>query len=262
MEADRTRAARRVTFVMMGLGYWVCEIAAHPDGLLFEFGIAYGVIMLLLAMLVSRWVPAPSKSNSRLPWKMNLLFVAIFALPVVAEPLLREMTDNGRPLELQLISGLRNLGFALAACAIWPICLRLSGVVALFLGLFASAMGDQPQIPPTLALFALSGGFWLVLVHQASQAEKQYVGKTVGVVEIVPLRFPTRELLLFGTLALIALSVAIVGPKKVMLSLGEWFPLPAARAISTRSHAMARVMEKKKSPATTPEPPGWSSPKR
>src|SRR5438094_858219 len=83
-----------------------------------------------------------------------------------AEPVVRAWTDDGLPLELRLVNGLRLFGLLLCGLAAWPRSRRLAGVVALFLALFTSAMGDQAAIPYLLAALAVAGGVWLVLNHR------------------------------------------------------------------------------------------------
>jgi hypothetical protein len=68
------------------------------------------------------------------------------AAPFFIEPLRRRWTGDGYPLELQMVFGLRNLGLGLAACAVWPLCLRLACVVSLFLILFAISLTSHPVV--------------------------------------------------------------------------------------------------------------------
>lgn len=211
------RAARVATFVLMAVAYAACEVAAYPDGVPRRFGVAAGLVVLTLAVGLSYLTPVRKPS---LRWQAAS--VGVFVLPLAAEPLVREWTDSGFPLELQLVNGLRLVGLLLCGLAAWPRCRRLAGVVALFLALFTSAMGDQPAIPYLLAGLAVASGVWLVLNHRADASVN---GAVLGAeVERAALRLPYREAVVFGLLAAVAAGVAVAGPKRVMLTLGEWVP--------------------------------------
>lgn len=222
MAPDQDRPARWATFVLMAIAYAACEVAAHLDGIPRPFGIGFGVFLFSLAAFTSRLVPKPVPGQS-LPRKLVLVLALALGFPVLVEPLLREMTGNGLPLELQLVNGLRNAGLVLTAMAAWPRVRHLAGVVALFLALFASAMGDQPAIPYLLAVFAVVGGVWLVLNHRAN-----LTGSAVGTIAIesdrVRLRIPGWEFGVLGVLLAITAGVVIAGPRAVSVRLGELVP--------------------------------------
>lgn len=214
------RAARVATFVLMAVAYAACEVAAYPDGVPRRFGVAAGLVVLALAVGLAVLLPGSPTKKPPLRWQAAL--VGVFLLPLAAEPLVRDWTGNGFPLELQLVNGLRLFGLLLCGLSAWPRFRRLAGVVALFLALFTSAMGDQPAISYLLAALAVAGGVWLVLNHRADASSG---GAVLGAeVERAALRLPYREAVVFGLLAAVAAGVAVAGPKRVMLTLGEWVP--------------------------------------
>jgi len=219
------RLTRRTTFLMMAVAWVSCEIAADPNGNVTATGIAVGAVEFLLGIAVSYLIPRPTAVGQKLPTRVTWILAGLLVAPLIFEPLWRGVADVGLPLEMQMICGLRVLGIALAAGAVWPVCLRLAGVVALFLALFASAMGDQPQIPWALGTFSLVGGVWLVLVYR-SALTGAVAGNAVGgrVVERVRLRLPLRELSVFGLLAAFAVGIVVAGPKRVLVSFGELLP--------------------------------------
>lgn len=221
---DLQRPARVSTFALMAVAYATTEVAAHLDGIPRSFGVVFGLSLFAGAVLASYYVPVPKPGQKHLPLKWTLLLGGLLALPILVEPIFRYVSGNGLATELQLANGLRNVGLGLCALSAWPVCRRLAGVVALFLALFSSAMGDQAAIPYLLALFALTGGVWLVLNHQASLANVKTAGQLAGEVERVRLRLPGREIVLASVLALAAAGVAFAGPKRVLFSLGELFP--------------------------------------
>ncbi len=218
----RDLPARLATLVLAGVAYVACEVAASPDGRPKLFGIVFGGLLLTLAALLAIFVRRPTGPKARLPWRFTLLLVAGFALPLVAEPLLRRFTDQGFPLELQVVNALRSLAVLLAGLGAWAKFRRLAAVATLFLALFAAAMGDQPAVPYWLAGFAVCGGVWLICEHRATGQE--LVSARGELVRRVRLRLPIWEGVVFGVLAALAVGVAVAGPKRVMLTLWELVP--------------------------------------
>jgi hypothetical protein len=223
MAPDPTRPARAATFALVATAYAACEVASVPSGVPTAFGVGVGVVALVVAVAASSLL-RPQRPNERPGWKASTLLALLLAAPLLVEPLVRAALGVGLPLELQLVNGLRMLGFGLAAAGGWPRCRHLAGVVSLFLALFAAAMGDQLAIPPLLVLLAVTGGVWLTLNHLAGQAGATAAGRTADAVAWVPLRFPLREAVVFGTLAAAVAAVGIAGPKRTLLALGELVP--------------------------------------
>jgi protein-glutamine gamma-glutamyltransferase len=219
----RDRPARIGTVVLLAVAYATCEVAAYADGRPRAFGVAFGGVLLVAAVLLAVLVRRPADPKQRLPWKFTALLAVGFTLPLAGEPLLRHLLGEGFPLELQVVNALRAFGLLLAGLSAWPKLRRLAAVVALFLVLFASAMGDQPAIPYLLVAFALCGGGWLLFEHRASRGADTATVSGV-LVKRVKLRLPCREAVVFGVLAAVALGVVLAGPKRVMLTLGELVP--------------------------------------
>lgn len=222
MVPNPARASHLATLVLMAVAYITCEVAAYPDGRPRFFGIIFGIgtFTVAVALAIVLRPTAPDAKPSR---RLSLALGALLVLPLVGEPLLRQLSDQGFPLELQLVNGLRIFGLLLAGLGAWTQFRRLAGVVALFLALFASAMGDQDAIPYLLVAFAHVGGFWLVLEHRSADGS----AATVMGSELtgrVALKMPYRELIVFGVLAAGAGAVALAGPKRVQFALGELLP--------------------------------------
>ncbi|MCS7044889.1 MAG: transglutaminase-like domain-containing protein [Gemmataceae bacterium] len=226
MARETTVALRLATFLLMAITYLAVEVACDPRGDLSWLSVAFGLTFFLAALLVQRWTPSPA-TRQRLPGAWTLVMAVLFVGPLILEPVLRELTGQGRPLELQLVNGLRMVGVGLAALASWPLCLRLAGVVSLFLMLFVSAMGDQPAIPWLLGAYAAIGAVWLMLMYssrirQASLAVVEH--DTTVVLERARLRFPWREIALFAVLAAVAVSLTMLGPLRDRLTQWELMP--------------------------------------
>ncbi len=223
MAPDADRPVRRATLALLTLAYATCEVAAHPDGRPTPTAIAIGLVLVISALVGSYLLPAPQPNRSKPSRAVTFALVAALVLPIALHSLIREWTDEGQPLELQMVNGLRTLGLALAAAAAWPSCRRLAGVVALFLALFAAAMGDQPAIPYLLGALAVVGGIWLILGHKADLAGTAFAFAETTM-ERVRARFPWRESIVFGSLAVLAGVVVLAGPKEVLGTLGEFVP--------------------------------------
>lgn len=219
MAADAGRPSRICTFVLMAVAFANCEVASHLDGIPSRFGIIFGCALLAASVAISYRLPALKLGERHPP----SIWAAFLAVPLALEFIARSLADAGLPLELQLVNGLRVLGFGLAALAAWPACRKLAGITALFLAVFSAAMGDQAAMPYLLGLFAAVGGIWLLLEHRSEslgapiEARRQIVGH-------VRLRAPFREAVAFVALAAVVGGIAIAGPERVRVRLGEWLP--------------------------------------
>jgi hypothetical protein len=209
---------RFCTIVLMAIAFANCEVAAHLDGIPSIFGIAFGGGLLIVTVVVGRLVRNPHPGERHPPARWIVPLVAPIAIDFVG----RWLAKAELPLELQLVNGLRILGLGLAALAAWPSCRKLAGITALFLAVFAAAMGDQAAMPYLLATFAIVGGIWLLMEHRAESPNRS--AERVKPVARVGLRVPVREAIVFSMLALAAGGVAWAGPERVRIRLGEWLP--------------------------------------
>ncbi len=226
MARDTPRLLRLATFVLMAVAYAAVEVACDPNGQPTAFGLAFGAALLVLAIGISQWVPEPV-SGQQVPRWMTAVLAMMLVAPLVLEPVLRRLTGNGQPLELQLVSGLRAVGVGLAAFAAWPLCLRLAGIVSLFLMLFVVAMGDQKPIPWLLAAYAAAGSLWLLLMYASRMRDAPAAtarAYPATVIEQVRLRFPWWEMSIFAGLAVVALSLTVISPKRLSVVLWELMP--------------------------------------
>ena len=222
MALERDWPNRVATLALMGVAYATCEVASYLDGQPRTFGVLFGVMLLGLAACCAFSVRPKPASDGRLSWKWSMCLGLVLVLPLMVEPLLRSIFNVGFPLEMQLVNGLRTVGLGLAGLSAWRSCRRLAGVVALFLALFASAMGDQPAIPYLLVAFAIVGGLWLV-IEQVDRNSSTNISQE-KVIESLGLRIPYRGMLMLGLLLTLATTIALAGPDKVLLTLGELVP--------------------------------------
>ena len=218
---ELARPVRRATFALVALSAFAVEVAAAD---LRPLGQSLGLagVWVALAALAAWRVPVPS--GPRPPGWLVAVMLSLGALPFAVEPLRREWTGDGYALELQMVCGLRNVGLGLAACAVWPACQRLAGVVSLFLTLFAAAMSNHSAVMALLGMYTTAGGVWLTLSHWAGL--RAALVESEHAVEVLAGRPRTP----WSGLALLALSLgggvalAAVGPRRAALSLGELMP--------------------------------------
>ncbi len=221
MAPELARPVRRAAFALAALSAFAVEVAAADlRPLAQSLGLA-GVWVALAAL--AAWL-APVPSGPRPPGWLFPVMLGLGALPFAVEPLRREWTGDGYALELQMVCGLRNVGLGLAACAVWPACQRLAGVVSLFLTLFAAAMSNHPAVMALLGLYTAAGSVWLTLSHWAGL--RAALVESERAVEVLAGRPRTP----WAGLALLALALgggaalAAVGPRRAALSLGELVP--------------------------------------
>lgn len=225
MAPEFGKLVRRATFVLLALAAVAVEVAASDRRAVFQ-SVGLAAVWVLVAAIVARLVPSPADPQRKPPAWVLLLLLALAAAPFAVEPLRRDWTGDGYPLEIQMVCGLRNVGLGLAACAGWLLCLRLACVVSLFLILFAAAMTSHPAVKTVLGLYTVAGSVWLMLVYW-SGLKSVFVApdKTVAIeVQDARDRFPWIGLSLLSLAVGAALALAVIGPKRAAFVLGEWMP--------------------------------------
>jgi hypothetical protein len=225
MAPELSKLVRRATFALLALAAVAVEIAAS-DGRAVVQSVGLAAIWVAVAALVARFVPTPDDPRRKPPVWVFLLLVALATAPFAVEPLRRNWTGDGYPLELQMVCGLRNVGLGLAACAGWLLCLRLACVVSLFLILFAAAMTNHPAVMAVLGLYTATGSVWLMLVYWAGLRSVFVAPEKAVAVEVqaggerVPWLGLTLLIILLGG----AVALVVVGPKRAAFALGELMP--------------------------------------
>ncbi|HEY1380092.1 MAG TPA: transglutaminase-like domain-containing protein [Gemmataceae bacterium] len=225
MAPERSRLVRRVTFVLLALTAAAVEIAAVDSRAVAE-SLGLAAVWVGIAAGLGRLVPAPSDPRRAPPQLVVLLLGGLAAAPFVVEPLRRNWTGDGYPLELRMVFALRNLGLGLAACGGWLLCRRLACVVSLFLTLFAAAMTNHPAVLTVLALYTAAGSVWLTLVYWTGLTGVFVATEREVAVEVRP----DRERLPWVAVAVAVgavgavVGLVAVGPQRLARTLGEWLP--------------------------------------
>ena len=218
-------ALRRVMFVMLALAAVAVEVAAVDTRPVWaSLGLAAGWVTAAAVLAVL--LPTPADPRAKLPVGVYLLLAAAAAAPFVAEPLRRRWTDDGYPLEIQMVTSFRALGLALGACAGWVLCLRLAGVASLFLVLFSAAMTNHPAVLVALGLYTAAGSVWLMLAYWTALRAAPTATALEAAVEVAARRERLPWVSLFVTLGLVGVVVGLiaVGPARATRTLGEWLP--------------------------------------
>ncbi|MFO0888146.1 MAG: transglutaminase-like domain-containing protein [Isosphaeraceae bacterium] len=94
-----------------------------------------------------------------------LVILVAFASPFAAEAARLARYGRPGPLEIVLISALRNLGLGLAFLSDRAGFARLAALVSLFLMLAASSVADGPLVLGLLSVYAAVGSLWLALAY-------------------------------------------------------------------------------------------------
>ncbi|MCI0459484.1 MAG: transglutaminase-like domain-containing protein [Gemmataceae bacterium] len=224
MVPERSRLIRQTTLALLVLASTATELAAvESRPLVASLGLA--TLWAGLAAVLSGVIPLPKGGNGIPPRYVLLLLLGLIAAPFLVEPFTREWTGEGYPLELQMVFALRNLGLGLAACALWPLCLRLACVVSLFLMLFAVTMTDHPAVLALLGLYSATGSIWLMLVYWTG-LRRYWAASEAASLEVQPDRHSLPWLACLVVIGVVAsmLGVVAVGPQRTAQALGEWLP--------------------------------------
>lgn len=225
MAPEHARFVRRVTFLMVGISSLAVEIAAvdtRPVGQ----SLALAGLWLAFAFAAARFVPLPEDPHQKPPFILLAIFMLLGVAPFVVEPLRRDWTGDGYPLELQMVFGLRNIGFGLAACAGWLLCLRMASIVSLFLTLFSAAMTNHPMVMVLLGVYTAVGSAWLMLCHWSGLKTVLISSEHAVTLEVQPERERIPWLALTALLLAMGggILLVVIGPGRGVYSLGELVP--------------------------------------
>jgi hypothetical protein len=179
---------------------------------------------------LARPVLGKPKSRYKPPPSAAVLVVALFLLPLVIEPLRVLLFGPGYPLEILLLTCLRNLGLGLAALSAWPLCLHLAALVSLFLVLVASSMTHGPLVLAQLGTYAATATLWLMRAYWNGLRWRPMAGQKAG----LPLAGPVLILAIAGSV----FAASTWGPTRRLLGT-LWELLPSSGGTGDY-HANAR----------------------
>jgi hypothetical protein len=93
------------------------------------------------------------------------LLVAVAIATYGWEPVGRWFFESGRPLEIVVMTGMRNLMLGLAAAGCWRKFGQLAGLLSLFLVLFAATMASTRALDVLLAAYSAVAVWWMSVMH-------------------------------------------------------------------------------------------------
>ncbi|HEY2251936.1 MAG TPA: transglutaminase-like domain-containing protein, partial [Planctomycetaceae bacterium] len=93
------------------------------------------------------------------------LLVLVVIATFIWEPIGRWFFEMGRPLEIIVMTGMRNLMLGLAAAACWRKFGHLAGLLSLFLVLFSATMAASRAIDVLLAVYSAAAVWWMFVTH-------------------------------------------------------------------------------------------------
>lgn len=216
---------RRITFILLALAAMAVEVAvADTRPIVTSLGLA--TVWVVIAAVASLLIPVPAAPDRQPPRLVLLFLVSLTAAPFLVEPLQREWSENGYPLDLQMVFALRNAGLGLAACSGWLMCLRLACVVSLFLTLFSTAMTNHPAVLVILGLYTVVGSVWLMLSHWSGLRKAFIPPERTFAVEVQERRERLPKVTVIFAVAIVGCvgGLILTGPQTAVHALGEWVP--------------------------------------
>lgn len=225
MAPEVSKIVRRITFVLVALATIATEIAADEQRPLLR-SIGIGSIGIAIAFVLNWLVPFPEDPKRKPPLWLTVLVLLAAGAPFLIEPFRRDWFNDGNPLELQMVYGLRNVALALVVFSGWLLCLRIAAITSLFLILFATASTNDTAMMVLLGLYTTCGALWLMLTYWTG-LRSVFVPpeKEVNLeVQTQSNRWSWVGLGVLGLLLGLSLAVIVVGPQKTVYVLGEWLP--------------------------------------
>ena len=171
-----------------------------------------GLAVALAISFGARW-RLNSSDDGRFDPRVVVVLIALWLIPFLSEPLLRGVVGVGRPWEILVVVGLRNLMLGLTAVRNHRVCQRLACCASLFLTLFAFmltfnwATSIITGVYSIVALWWLVGGYWERLSGKMPTATQR--------------RLPKRATLsAVGAVAIVAITVGVVmghgAPRRIL----------------------------------------------
>ena len=169
--------------------------------------------MISVAFLASRFL-GRRPQNPTLPRAYFVLLTLAVTLPVVQGAAESAFSSARWPLEMLLLCVCRNLALGLAALSAWHLCLRLAGLMSLFLVLFSSSLVNGWPALVVIGAYVGTACLWLMLLHW-QWAERQRMARA---------GFPTGAAVLVATALGGVVAAASLGPDRLAACLRGFLP--------------------------------------
>lgn len=213
--ANSPRPLRIAAFAQISIATVAIELASLSPGEARANALMVSIAYVTIAGLLASFPRRRTHGQQRPPrWQIACL-VCLLISPFVMETMRESVHLEPRPFEVQMLAAFRNLGLALAVLSTHLVCLRMAGVVSLFLMLFAISLADGWQVLVPLAAYAAAGVWWLTLVY--------WMGlRTASGASTTSHRPPWGVVVTGAALAASVVALAGIGPAKALGQLGEW----------------------------------------
>lgn len=211
--ATHTRSLRVVTLALTALAVIAVEMALDAPRHSPIASILKSVGMMASALAAAR-VFGRRNHDAALP-RSHISALSITALlPVIHDCIGVALMNRGWPLETLLLCVCRNLALWLAALSAWRLCLRLAGLMSLFLVLFSSSLVDGWAALAVVGAYAATACVWLMLLHWEGAATRD-AGHAP---------FPAVAAGVLATLLGGVVAAATLGPNRIASALGGFLP--------------------------------------
>lgn len=217
MRAERAQLTNvRLSVVLAMLASLALELALHESGegwLRIACVLAIQVILLAVGQ---RYVGRLAARGAPPAGTVSLAVAGLILLPLVYEACLRSFTGFGRPFEVLLICGLRDVTLGLAMMSYWPVYQRLCASLSLFVMLFSASISSHPGTFAAVVLFAIVGVWWLMGNHWDTLRARIHAESKQDL--------PTQWLLLSAGIVTLLLATVSVGENRVANALTGFMP--------------------------------------
>jgi protein-glutamine gamma-glutamyltransferase len=212
--ADESLEVQAATLALTAIATITAELALAEPGDSAGRPLAFAVGWVALALAARWWLVR--RGRARMQAAATVALAAAFVAPLALAAGRAAWSGRPGPLELTLLSSLRNLSLGLAAASHHRSLAKLAAMASLFLILVSASTADGPFVVGAMGLYAIVGGAWLVLGHWRGLRLTHGDGESR--------RFPAIPLL--GAFAFVGLAVAVAaaGPTRAAVALAGFFP--------------------------------------
>ena len=145
------------------------------------------------------------------------ILLAVFIASLIWEPIQRTVFETGRPFEMLVMFGLKNLVLGMSVAASQQRYQRWTMIGSMFLALFGAAITTAPIVQVLVGIYAAAGVCWLVAWHWSSLRDR--------LIAAHHRTEPSRRWLFGVSAAIVVLSVSIgAGQNEALTSLRGILP--------------------------------------
>ena len=204
----------RLTFILTGVGTLASEVALAGPGKSLVGVVAVALTLTAWSAAVFALLGRRAKREAAPSLTTIAAAAALLGALWLFDLSRAVFALDGLPYELWLVLLLRDVGLCLAgACGI-PVCLRITGGVSVALVLFSACLAEHKVIFVILAIYAVVGSYWLILLYWSLLHQKLLEGRSH--------RLPVVSVTVVAVIVC-GVTVLAVGPRRTAGSLAELF---------------------------------------